>query len=60
MLVTGTSSQYLQRHREAKWIPVLLGEAALGEQLNQQALNTQVFLSTPPSYHSYLGLPYIK
>lgn len=36
MFVIGPSSQYLERHRGAKWILVLLGEAALGEQLNQQ------------------------
>lgn len=61
MFVIGTPSQYRERHREAKWILVLLGEAALGEQLDQQALNTEIFLSTPPSYHSYiLGYLYNK
>lgn len=53
MFAIGPSNRYLERHRGAKWILVLLGEAALGEQLriDQQVLHTDEKYFSLPLLH---------
>lgn len=53
LFATGPTNRYLERHRGAKWILVLLGEAALGEQLriDQQVIHTDGKYFSLPLLH---------